>query len=324
MTAFLDANQIKDQVSLLNLLKNLGHNPVKTSGQEYFYLSMFREERTPSLCVNDSLGVWFDHGGPGISGIKGGNVIDFGLAYWYPSTFVEVLFKLKDISSLELLHVSDPEKLSSRREKIATKLPNYKIEAIRELGNNYAITDYLQYRGIWGVADEHLSEVYYFVQDDKNKRKNFFASGWVNENGGWEVRNKYFKGCLGHKGMSFFEKDPSKLCVFEGYFDFLSWKFDNENDQASVLVLNSLSLLLGSISRAMSFNKVELYFDHDPSGRAATNTFTASVKTSKDCSDIYLGFKDYNEKLMSELEIIKSRSNRVYPQRPQNAFNTGR
>lgn len=300
MSVFLNVNEIKERVSLLDLLKNLGFTPQKVSGGEHFFLSMLREEYTASLCVNDKLGVWYDHGGAGVSGIRSGSVIDFALAYWYPSGFPEVLHKI-----VEHVNVSiDPSESMSagqvQRER-PTKVPRYKIERMEELETNAAISAYLDSRGIGTVAKGHLYEVYYSVLDDKDRLRKFFASGWPNENGGWEVRNKYFKGCLGHKGVSFLEGSAKRLCVFEGYFDFLSWRVEHEKDPASVLVLNSLSLLQTAKARAAKFDVVELYFDHDRAGRAATGEFVADVELSRDCSWVYAGFKDYNEKLVAGL-----------------------
>lgn len=303
MSDFINANELKERVSLLRLLENLGHRPVRVSGGTHYFLSMFREERTPSLCVNDTLGVWFDHGGAGSSGIKSGTVIDFGLAYWYPSSFSEVLGKIRDAADISLSSESI-EATTYKRDRKAVKIPNYKIESVRDIGGNAAISSYLQSRGIWGVADGHLSEIYYYVLDDQKRRKDFFSAGWANENGGWEVRNKYFKGCLGHKGVSFFEGSPDHLCIFEGYFDFLSWKFDYEGDKASILVLNSLALLDGAIPRTMPYSEVDVYFDNDRAGSQATAELLSRVPQARDSSHIYAGFKDYNEKLMAEFSRI--------------------
>lgn len=302
MSAFLNVNEIKEKVSLLGLLRNLGFTPQKVSGGEHFFLSMLREEYTASLCVNDELGVWFDHGGPGVSGIRSGSVIDFGLAYWYPSGFPEVLHKIVEYGQVEIdgsVDMNSQRVPASRPEKV----PRYAIERMEELGTNTAISAYLDSRGIGAVAKGHLYEVYYSVLDDKNRLRNYFASGWPNENGGWEVRNKYFKGCLGHKGVSFLEGSAKRLCVFEGYFDFLSWRVEHGKDPASVLVLNSLSLLQTAKARAAKFDVVELYFDHDRAGRAATGEFVADVELSRDCSWVYAGFKDYNEKLVAGLKV---------------------
>lgn len=302
MSAFLNVNEVKEKVSLLDLLKNLGFTPQKVSGGEHFFLSMLREEYTASLCVNDKLGVWFDHGGAGVSGIRSGSVIDFALAYWYPTGFPEVLHKIVEYANVSI----DPsENMSSGLlpSERPARAPHYQIERMEELGSNVAISAYLDSRGIGEVARGHLYEVYYSVLDDKNKLRRYFASGWPNENGGWEVRNKYFKGCLGHKGVSFLEGSAKRLCVFEGYFDFLSWRVEHQKDPASVLVLNSLSLLQTAKARAIKFDVVELYFDHDRAGRAATGEFVADVELSRDCSLIYSGFKDYNEKLVGSLRF---------------------
>ncbi|QPH38727.1 toprim domain-containing protein [Pedobacter endophyticus] len=299
MSAFLNVNEIKEKVSLLSLLKNLGFSPQKQSGGEHFFLSMLREEYTASLCVNDDLGVWYDHGGAGVSGIRSGSIIDFGLAYWYPSTFPEVLRKILEYSKVELenssqLNNSVPARLQP------VKVPNYKIEAINESIKKDALNAYLKSREIISVAKDHLYELHYSVLDSKNKHKNFFASGWPNENGGWEVRNKYFKGCLGHKGMSFLQGATDKLCVFEGYFDFLSWRVENSNDPSSVLVLNSLSFLQSAMVRAKQFSAIQVYFDHDKAGISATHDFIINVSGSQDFSFKYLGHKDYNAKLVTD------------------------
>lgn len=305
MKQFIDAGTLMAGTSILDFLGRLGHHPVRQSGAEHFFLSMLREERTASLTVNDGLGVWFDHGGPNGSGIRGGNLVDLAISYWHPVSYVEALGKIVQTMGGE---IPDPVARDTRPRR-PVRLPNYKIESVKPLGNNYAITSYLQNRGIWGMADGHLSELYYFVLDDKGTRKDFFAAGWPNENEGWEVRNKYFQGCLGHKGLSFIEGNPDELVVFEGYMDYLSWKFENEEAAPSVLVLNSLSLLPAGINRARKFEYIETYFDLDRAGIKASCDFRAALPMAKDCSKVYQGFKDYNEKLVSELSAMRSANN---------------
>jgi len=304
MSAFLNVNEIKEKVSLLGLLKNLGFSPQKVSGGEYFFLSMLREEYTASLCVNDKLGVWYDHGGAGVSGIKSGSIIDFGLAYWYPSTFPEVLQKIVEHAELDLSRAQSNSEQEARK-RPAEKVQKYEVRSVSESISNDAICSYLKGRGVDSVVDKHLYEIYYSVIDSKNTRKNYFASAWPNENGGWEVRNKYFKGCLGHKGMTFLQGAADRLGVFEGYFDFLSWKLEHSQDPASILVLNSLSFLQAAKARSKTFRFVELYFDHDKAGISATQDFTRDVVNSADCSFNYECFKDYNEKIVSILKTIK-------------------
>ncbi|MES2446622.1 MAG: toprim domain-containing protein [Bacteroidota bacterium] len=307
MSAFLNANEIREQVSIVDLLARLGFAPAHRSGKELFYLSMLRDEKTASLCVNEQLGIWYDHGGPNRSGIKGGNVIDLGLAYWHPLSFPEVLAKIKDTCQLEISGAAaSADNARKARPRLAIKLPNYKIEDIKPLGSNPAITGYLQYRGVWEAAGENLKEIYYYVEDDKKNRKPFFAAGWQNENGGWEVRNKYFKGCLGKKGMSFIQGDNNVLAVFEGYLDFLSWKPDLQTERPGILILNSLSFISGAIERARNYREVDVFFDLDPSGRQAAEQLMTALPQAKDRSGLYIGYKDYNEKHMAELAALSN------------------
>src|SRR5690606_21502800 len=118
MSAYLNASHIREQVSITAMLARLGHSPAYKSGKELFYHSMLREEKTPSFCVNEELDIWYDHGGANLSGIKGGNVIDLGLAYWHPLSFAEVLQKIKDVCQIEITDIAkqtdQPRRMRSR------------------------------------------------------------------------------------------------------------------------------------------------------------------------------------------------------------------
>jgi DNA primase len=199
-TNSINSKDIREQVSLVDLLSRLGFNPVIPSAKEKMYISMIRDSDTrPSFSVNDKLSVWYDHG---IG--KGGNVIDFGLAYWPKLSFPEVLEKISEICALPLPLPSGNNKVQRRR---VVKIPHYEIEYIKELGTNPVITEYLQSRKVFEQASDYLKEIYYYVEDHKKLRKHFFAAGWQNELGSWEVRNKYFKGCLGHKAITFIQSN---------------------------------------------------------------------------------------------------------------------
>ena len=288
------SSQIKEQVSLVDLLSRLGYQPVRTAGQEILYLSMIRDSDTkPSFAVNDGLGVWYDHGLG-----EGGNIIDFGLAYW-KMPFQEVLEKIMQVIGQQLpVKNCIPE--AKFRKRSAVKIPHYEIQEIKELGNNPAITEYLQSRKVWEAALGRLSEIYYFVEDQKRLRKYFFAAGWQNELSAWEVRNLYFKGCLGHKAISFIPGDETKLAVFEGYLNYLSWLTENPLANDSILVLNSIALIQGAIRKAKDYGEVNLFFDRDIAGHLAGLDFKKAVPQATDCSHHYLHYNDYNDKLRAE------------------------
>jgi len=303
MSLNYNAQEIRDQVSPVELLACLGHFPSYKSGKELFYLSMLREERTLSFCVDEQLGVWYDHGGANASGIKGGNVIDLALAYWYPLSFREVLEKINLVCEVKPVDVKAAVRQNLRPRK-ANRIPHYRISETKELGNNPAIAHYLQCRGIWSVAHDHLKEVYYFIEDEKKLRKYFFSAGWANENGGWEINNPHFKGCLGPKGLTVVPGDSDRVSVFEAMMDYLSWKFEQQDSGETVIVLNGVTFVDAAIKRAASFKERTVFFDNDEAGHTASLAFLEAYPLTHNGASHYAGFKDYNQMLVSELDRL--------------------
>lgn len=298
-----NAQEIREQVSPVDFLARLGFHPAYKSGKELFYLSMLREERTASFCVDDKLGVWYDWGGANPSGIKGGNVIDLALAYWYPLAFRDVLEKINEVCNIEPGSAPSVNRENLRPRK-ATKIPNYKISDVKELGNNPAITNYLQSRGIMSVAGAHLKEVYYYIEDEKKLRKYFFSAGWQNENGGWEVNNPYFKGCLGAKGLTIIPGQSDKLVLFEGMIDFLSWKYEQQEPAETVILLNGVTFIEAAIKRAAGYDEKTIFFDNDEAGEIAGKAFQIAYPLAHNGANHYVGFKDYNQRLMADLDNL--------------------
>lgn len=288
----LKASEIKENYSLVDLLTQLGYEPVKRIRNEQLYLSMLRDsDTTPSFSVNDKQGTWFDFGDG-----KGGNIIDFGLQYWKGLPFPEVLEKIVLTCGGSVPVIAPPV---YKRKPMAEKEPNYEILDIKNLGSNAAILNYLESRGVGQVAEGRLKEIYYYVEDQDKKRNKFFAAGWQNEQGAWEIRNLNFKGCLGHKAISFIPNSEKKLAVFEGFFNYLSWLTENPFAADSVLVLNSISLLQAGILKAQDFRDISLFLDNDPSGRQATLDFTSALPWAKDRAGIYTGYNDYNDLIVA-------------------------
>ena len=288
----INASELKDRVSLIDLLSRLGFEPLRKSGKEQIYLSMLRDSDTkPSFCVNETLNVWYDHG----TG-KGGNLIDFGIVYWQLN-FKETLFKIAELMGQTISGFTCDRPVKRRH---ALKLPHYKVEEIKPLGNNPEITEFLNSRGVWEAAQGRLQEIYYFVEDEKKLKKYFFAAGWQNELSSWEVRNKYFKGCLGHKAITFIPGNEDKLSVFEGFINYLSWLTENPFADDSILVLNTITLVFAAVKRASGFQQVSVYFDRDIIGFQATGDFIKSVPQAIDTSAVYKGHNDYNDKIVRE------------------------
>ena len=66
-----------NKVDLVDYLYSLGFTPTKISGNDYWYLSPLRNERTASFKINRNKNVWYDHG----TG-NGGTLVDFATQYF--------------------------------------------------------------------------------------------------------------------------------------------------------------------------------------------------------------------------------------------------
>lgn len=300
MSVSLTAKELKEQASLVDFLASLGYQPAKKYGREKLYFSMLREnDSKPSLSINDELGVWFDHGTR-----KGGNIVDLGLALWSHLSFGEVIQKIQDVCKCNLTPITN----KPHRPRMAVKVPNYIVVETKPIGTHPAISDYLKGRQVLEQSRKFLEEVYYFVKDEKGDQKHFYAAGWKNEKNAWEVRNKYFKGCLGNKAISFIQGHPKKAVVFEGFINFLSWKQENPNAEHSVIVLNTVALLSEAIEKAKSFSFLDIYFDRDQTGLAASRDFIKILPYATDRSDAFEGFNDYNDKLVAQSDQVQEQS----------------
>jgi len=296
---------VKEQVSMMDFLSRLGFHPKKTHGDEAMYISMLRDSDTnPSFSVNEKLGAWYDHGMG-----KGGDIFNFAMLYWKGIKFHEAVEKVQEICNQTIPEQVVVNKINTRpRLKVAVKLPNYQIQEIKPFGSSEAINAYLRSRGVFDTASTQLAEVHYYVEDEKKRRKQFFAAGWQNELGGWEVRNKYFKGCLGKKAITLILLGAKKLSVFEGFFNYLSWLSENTDHDRTVLVLNSLTLINSGIEKAKTFSEIDLYLDRDNSGYGALKTWMKALPYSTDRSFVYQGYNDYNDKILADLKMERKQS----------------
>lgn len=255
MTSYRSNTPYDEMPDLVTLLKALGHEPVSMGGDEFWYASVLgnRINNKIVLTVNNRLNTWFDSS-LGLLG-KGGNLMDFARTYWPNLSTEQIEEKLRSIQR------QAAKKDRPLRKRKATKIPHYQIDRIGSLGYNKEITDFLIVRGLWEVADLNIHEVYYYVTDQKGKRKDFCAAGWQNENGGWEVRAQNYTGCIGPRGMTFISASETALAIFPEYVDYLKRRSDKYLHYASVLILNHPEFLSASLKRALHFQRVLLYTD---------------------------------------------------------------
>ncbi|WP_303922343.1 toprim domain-containing protein [Draconibacterium sediminis] len=297
----MNTTQIKDSILISNYLRSEGFKPVRQSGNELFYRSPIREDNDPSFTVNDSRGVWFDHG----SG-KGGSIIDLVMEM-KRSNLREAIQHLNVYSQKTPFPNHQVENNPIRK----TPQKKHEIASVKPLGNNFALTSYLQDRGVFAeaVKSRIVSEVYYDYIDDSGASKRYFGVGWSNDGGGYDVRSKYGKICIGQKDLLTIG-NGERMNAFEGAMDFLSALKEKEVSLKDTnIILNSTSLTKKAIDavyfNAKKYSDINLYFDNDKSGNKATLEFQIAYPLSKDKRYLFSGFSDYNEKIVSELPTQK-------------------
>ena len=166
----------------------------------------------------------------------------------------------------------------------------YKILNVREI-QHPALIQYLKSRKVY-EQKELVKEIEYEVNGKK-----YFGIGFFNNSEGVEIRNKYSKMCLGKKDVTLVENKSSEICIFEGFFDYLTFKNleKKENSNSDYLILNSTAMFFKVEEILKNYDKISLFLDNDANGKFVKSKIQNQYKNVEDCSLIYQKFKDLNE-----------------------------
>ena len=277
------------QIPIELVLQKMNYTPSKTNGFDVWYLSPFRDEKTPSFKVNTKINRWYDHGLQ-----NGGNVIDF-ISIKFNYTIYDVLIFLKNYSDESIFSFQKQKHIGSKFIESKTKIEIIKVIEIQ----HYALKQYLENRKIYHYENEsNLKEVHYEVNGKK-----YFGIGFQNRSNGFEIRSKYSKICVEKKDITLIELvkgDKNKLRIFEGFFDYLSFK-NLEKKSSDYLILNSIAMINRCDEILSNYDEIEIYFDQDEAGSLYTKTTLEKFKNAKDCRGFYKDFKDLNEWLINTI-----------------------
>jgi hypothetical protein len=283
------------EIDLVEYLQKLGFQPKKIRGNDYWFLSPFRDENKASFKVNKKFNFWYDHGLG-----KGGNMIDFGILF-YKVSVAQLLEKLGQNNFPFHPHIGSISQKENAGEKEKISIINVRTGII-----SLPLTKYLQTRKIpFKIADAFCKEIDFKLYD-----KIHSAIGFKNRAGGYELRNEYFKGSSSPKDITLFSSDSSKeIFLFEGFFNFLSWQTIQQKNflqpklQPNFLVLNSLSFFERAKEITEKHSSIHLYLDRDNSGMKITKEALLLCNKYIDESYKYKNHKDLNEFLMNEYKI---------------------
>ena len=285
-------------IKLADYLHSLGYNPVKQQGSSLWYKSPFREEKEPSFKVNPDRNLWYDFGLG-----KGGNIIALAQELYASDSVPYLLDKIAQ----QALHVR-PVSFSFRQQ--SSTQPSFQQLEIVPLSSP-ALFTYLQERGInIALAKRECKEAHF-----THKGKRYFAIAFPNMSGGYEIRNRYFKGCISPKEISHIRQSGTarETCyVFEGFMDYLSFltlRLENcpkypELDRQDYMVLNSVANVSKALYPLGSYERIHCFFDNDRAGMEALQQIRMEYGRDlyiRDASQTYSGCKDLNEHLQKTL-----------------------
>ncbi len=286
------------QIRIADYLQSLGYTPVKQQGKSLWYKSPLREEAEASFKVNTELNQWYDFG---IG--KGGNIIALAQEL-YQSDHVPYLL---DRIAEQTPHIR-PVSFSFRQQ---SSEPSFQQLEIREL-THPALFRYLQERGInTALAKPECKELHFI-----NNGKPYFAIGFPNVAGGYEVRNRFFKGCIAPKDISHIrqEGEPREKClVFEGMMDYLSFltlRMKNcpampDLDRLDYVILNSVTNVSKTIDVLHGYERIHCLLDNDEAGARAYQELRKEFPDRiRDFSHNYHGYKDLNDYLCGKRQNL--------------------
>ena len=296
-------NDLKN-ISIRDFLARRGILPKYERNGYGMYLSPLRDERTPSFKVDYVQNLWYDFGLG-----EGGTLLT--LVMWLERC--DRYAAIRILSNGEIRQAGSTSLSSGIYERPAVGGPSpvvcpATVPALRVLSDaplrHPALVGYLSSRGIvLSVAAAFCREIRYEVNG-----RAFFAVGFRNDAGGWELRSERFKGGSSPKHITTFDNRSDTVIAFEGFMDFLAYLSLKHPERLRIdaAVLNSVVNLPKAVPFISRHPVIHAFFDNDEAGRKATADLIRLCPRSEviDQRHFYRGHKDVNDYLIARTKAL--------------------
>lgn len=281
------------QIPLADFLSRLGHEPLRKRGNEWWYAAPYRTERTPSFRVNVDKQLWYDFGLG-----KGGDIFTLAGEFVRSSDFMEQVRFITEAGIAPLPQMEVQAMKPKQLHQVVEKKPAFEEVEIMPLGHR-ALLSYLEERGITPtIAKRHCKEVHFRLYG-----KRYFAIGYENRSGGFELRNRFLKGCIPPKDITIHRQGSSRCHIYEGFMDWLSALTLGVGSTEDSLVLNSVANVNKAMPVLENYQEIVCHLDHDDAGRRTVEILRKRFSERvADHSGLYSGYKDLNEYLVATKE----------------------
>ncbi len=270
---------------ITDFMHKLGCKYTKKRGKEVLFHAPYRSDRTPSFCVNTEKNIFNDFG----AGV-GGDIFTLAGLMINSSDFMAQARYIGEVTDNPIECSKPPVYEQVENEPLFTDVE------VKSL-NHPALLGYLRERGISSdIATAHCMEIHYRLHG-----KNYFAVGFPNESGGYEIRNKFFKGSIPPKAVSLISNGSTAVNVYEGFIDFLSGLTPGYGRKEDNLVLNSVANKEKAYKHLDGYDCINCWLDNDKAGQqcleALQNQYGEKVK---DLSFVFRPYNDVNEYLQQD------------------------
>ncbi len=273
-------------------LLSIGHKPIRgDSGKYTFYISPLRHENNASLIVRNTDSRWSDPGYkntiPERVGKKWGSIIDL----------VREINKCDYKTAVNTLNETSVKTGSTT--KFIEDKPSIEIVSEKEISNKSLIY-YLKSRRInVDTAKDCCRELSVrFPNSEKHSDTIYFYIGFKTNKGSWELRSSGMKISTPPKYYTKIDGDPTKIYLFEGFFDYLSalTYYGVKRFKATVIVLNSLVNIAYVKDLLVNSDIVYSFLDNDEPADAAIDELIHEGANVDDVrKGLYLNYNDFND-----------------------------
>lgn len=326
----MNITQVK-QIPLEDFVEHLGGKfSHKDSRGNLWYYSIFRpEEKTASFKIDPKTNKWHDFGRTAKVDASG-DILDIWTDYNNISrkgseSIKAALAYLRGYVGTPNPSYIKKTTVGKKQPRIVNSVPRYKI--LKLSGNIWLVSlkaEIARRNLTVGLVQSYLKQVY-LEESIERDNKNHFYNGFAFQNdlGGYEIsipnpfKNESFKTVIGPKAITTIVNScQSSVCIFEGFWDCLSYIAMNKNlkELPTLYVLNSVSLIKNLADKLIenrnSIQYIFLFLDNDYAGEAAQSklfdllaaeNFIIGTK-----NHLYEGYKD-----LSECWQIKNQSNKL-------------
>ena len=293
----MSIEDIRD-MPLTDFLHKLGLKSTKKRGNEVWFHAPYRSDRTPSFCVNTEKNIWNDFGAG-----MGGDIFTLAGLMTNSNDFVAQARYIGELTN------NPVERSAPPKYEPEPTVPQFTDVEVKPLSHP-ALLGYLRERGIPSdIATANCVEIHYRLHD-----KQYFAVGFPNEDGGYEIRNRFFKGSIPPKAVSLIRQGSTMVNVYEGFVDFLSGLTLGYGRTEDNLVLNSVANREKAYRHLDGYEAIKCWLDNDKAGQQCLEAlqkrygervrdFSVLFRPSKDVNDYLQELQKNKQQTKSKLKL---------------------